>query len=143
MKGYDVSSLTDYGLTSTVEGENYAVKISTRSPRAAFLKRHRGVARQSPAHLTPADAEHGRTYLAGGGRLMVLLDLEHLAVRRPLLEELLGNYGLGVQRLLVVEGDTNRTPTAAVLPVAQVPIPRHRVPAVSVVLLADARSPWR
>jgi hypothetical protein len=43
----------------------------------------------------------GLGHAAGG-------DLEHLAQRAPQLEELLGNYGLGLQRLLVIEGDTNR-----------------------------------
>ena len=58
--------------------------------------------------LSAADAEHLRTYLAGGGRMVLLLDLAQLPGRAPQLEELLGNYGLGVQRLLVIEGDANR-----------------------------------
>jgi ABC-2 type transport system permease protein len=109
VKGYDASSLNDYGLTSTVEGQNYAVKDldliaagSVPSDADVVLLANPGL------DLTAADAEHLRTYLAGGGRLLVLLDLEHLAARTPQLEELLGNYGLAVQRLLVVEGDTNR-----------------------------------
>ncbi len=109
VKGYDAAGLADFGLTSTVEGQNFAVKDldliaagSVPSDADVVLLANPGL------DLSAADAEHLRTYLAGGGRLMVLLDLEHLAVRTPLLEELLGNYGLGVQRLLVIEGDTNR-----------------------------------
>ena len=40
--------------------------------------------------------------------MVLLLDLAQLPGRAPQLEELLGNYGLGVQRLLVIEGDANR-----------------------------------
>jgi ABC-2 type transport system permease protein len=108
LKGYDATDLTSYGLTQSVEGKNYAVKeldliAAGRVPADADV-----VLLADPGlDLSAADAEHLRTYLAAGGRLMVL-NLEHLAARAPQLEELLGNYGLGLQRLLVIEGDTNR-----------------------------------
>jgi ABC-2 type transport system permease protein len=109
VKGYDAASLTDYGLTSAVEGQNYAVKDLDLIAAGGVPADAGVVLLANPGlDLSAADAEHLRTYLAGGGRLMVLLDLSHLAERAPQLEELLGNYGLGVQRLLVIEGDANR-----------------------------------
>jgi ABC-2 type transport system permease protein len=109
VKGYNAQSLSDYGLVSGVEGQNYAVKdldliAAGRVPADADV-----VLLANPGlDLTAADAEHLRAYLAGGGRLLALLDLAKLPKRAPQLEELLGNYGLGVRRLLVIEGDTNR-----------------------------------
>ena len=109
VKGYDAASLADYGLASAVEGQNYAVKELDLIAAGGVPADADVVLLASPGlDLSAADAEHLRTYLAGGGRMLVLLDLEHLAARAPQLEELLGNYGLGVQRLLVVEGDTSR-----------------------------------
>ncbi len=109
VKGYDAEGLTDYGLTSTVEGQNYVVKELDMIAAGSVPADADVVLLASPRlDLSAADADHLRAYLAGGGRLMVLLDLARLAERAPQLEELLGNYGLGVQRLLVIEGDTNR-----------------------------------
>jgi ABC-type uncharacterized transport system involved in gliding motility auxiliary subunit len=109
VKGYGAASLTDLSLVSTVEDQNFTVKdldllSSGGVPADADL-----VLLISPKlDLSAADAEHLRTYLASGGRMMVLVELAQISERTPQLEELLGNYGLGVQRLLVIEGDTSR-----------------------------------
>jgi ABC-2 type transport system permease protein len=109
VKGYDADGLADYGLVPAVEGQNYAVKDLDLIAAGSVPADADVVLLANPGlDLTAADAEHLRTYLAGGGRLVVLMDLAHLPGRAPQLEELLGNYGLGVQRLLVIEGDTNR-----------------------------------
>jgi len=110
VKGYDASDLYSYSLTPAVEGANYAVKdldliASGGVPEDAdvVLLANPGLA------LSAADADHLRSYLERGGRLLALLDLSHLAERTPHLEELLGNYGLGLRRVLVVEGEASRT----------------------------------
>jgi ABC-2 type transport system permease protein len=109
VKGYDAASLADYGLAPAVEGQNYAVKELDLIATGGVPADADVVLLASPGlDLSAADAEHLRSYLAGGGRMLVLLDLEHLAAKAPQLEELLGNYGIGVQRLLVVEGNTSR-----------------------------------
>lgn len=109
VKGYDAASLADFGLGSKVADQNYDVKDLDLIAAGSVPDDADVVLLASPGlDLSAADADHLRTYLAGGGRLLVLLDLAQLAERTPQLEELLGNYGLGVQRLLVVEGDANR-----------------------------------
>ena len=109
VKGYDARSLADYGLVSAVEGQNYAVKELDLIAAGGVPADADVVLLANPGlDLSAADAEHLRTYLAGGGRMVLLLDLAQLPGRAPQLEELLGNYGLGVQRLLVIEGDANR-----------------------------------
>ncbi|HSV94109.1 MAG TPA: GldG family protein, partial [Desulfobacterales bacterium] len=109
MKGYDAESLADYGLSAAVTGQNYEVKDLDLIAAGSVPADADVVLLANPRlDLSAADADHLRTYLAGGGRMLVLLDLAQLGERTPQLEELLGNYGLGVQRLLVVEGDSNR-----------------------------------
>jgi ABC-2 type transport system permease protein len=109
LKGYGAAGLADYGLATTVTNQNYAVKDLELIASGSVPSDADVVILANPAlDLTAADADHLRTYLAGGGRMLVLLDLAKLANRTPQLEELLGNYGLGLERLLVVEGDSNR-----------------------------------
>lgn len=109
VKGYDAQSLLDYGLSAKVQDQNYEVKDLDLIAAGGVPADADVVMLANPGlDLSAADADHLRTYLAGGGRMMVLLDLSQIAERTPQLEELLGNYGLGVQRLLVVEGDANR-----------------------------------
>lgn len=109
LKGYAAKDLADYGMVSAVEGQNYAVKALDLIASGGVPADADVVLLADPGlDLSAADAEHLRTYLAGGGRLVLLLDLAQLPARAPQLEELLGNYGLGVLRLLVIEGDANR-----------------------------------
>jgi ABC-2 type transport system permease protein len=109
LKGYDASDLSDYGLTATVEGKNYAVKDLDLLAMGGVPDDADVVVLANPGlDLSAADADHLRTYLQRGGRLLVLLELEHLDAHAPQLEELLGNYGLAVQRVLVVEGEASR-----------------------------------
>lgn len=109
VKGYDAQSLLDYGLSSKVQDQNYEVKDLDLIAAGGVPADADVVLLANPGlDLSTADADHLRAYLAGGGRMLILLDLSQIAERTPQLEELLGNYGLGVQRLLVVEGDTNR-----------------------------------
>lgn len=109
LKGYDAQSLLDYGLSSKVQDQNYEVKDLDLIAAGGVPADADVVLLANPGlDLSAADADHLRAYLAGGGRMLILLDLSQIAERTPQLEELLGNYGLGVQRLLVVEGDTNR-----------------------------------
>jgi len=108
-KGYDTQDLAAYGLVAAVEGQNYAVKDLDLLAAGGVPADADVVLLANPGRdLTAADTEHLRSWLARGGRLMLLLDLQKLPERAPQLEELLGNYGLGVDRLLVVEGDANR-----------------------------------
>jgi ABC-2 type transport system permease protein len=109
VKGYDASGLADFNLATKVAGQNYEVKDLDLIAAGSVPADADVVLLASPKlDLSAADADHLRAYLAGGGRMMVLLDLAQLAEKTPQLEELLGNYGLGVQRVLVIEGDTNR-----------------------------------
>ena len=109
VKGYDAASLADYGLSASVTGQNYEVKDLDLIASGSVPADADVVLLASPRlDLTTADADHLRAYLAGGGRMLVMLDLAKLVERAPQLEELLGNYGLGLQRLLVVEGDSSR-----------------------------------
>jgi ABC-type uncharacterized transport system involved in gliding motility auxiliary subunit len=109
IKGYDAESLADYGLSAAVTGQNYDVKDLDLIAAGSVPADADVVLLANPRlDLSAADADHLRTYLAGGGRMLVLLDLAQLGERTPQIEELLGNYGLAVQRLLVVEGDSNR-----------------------------------
>ncbi len=109
LKGYDAESLADYGLSAAVTGQNYEVKDLDLIAAGSVPADADVVLLANPRlDLSAADADHLRAYLAGGGRMLVLLDLAQLGERTPQIEELLGNYGLAVQRLLVVEGDSNR-----------------------------------
>lgn len=109
VKGYGAASLTDYGLATTVTNQNYAVKDLELIAAGSVPTDADVVILANPSlDLTAADADRLRAYLAGGGRMLVLVDLAKLGNRTPQLEELLGNYGLGLERLLVVEGDSTR-----------------------------------
>jgi ABC-2 type transport system permease protein len=109
VKGYDAQDLADYGLVAAVERQNYAVKDLDLIAAGGVPADADVVLLANPGRdLTAADGDRLRAYLAGGGRLMVLLDLMKVPEPASKLEELLGNYGLGVRRLLVIEGDANR-----------------------------------
>jgi len=131
VKGYDAASLADFGLATRVSNQNYEVKDLDLIATGGVPSDADVVLLASPGlDLSAADADHLRTYLAGSGRLLVLLDLSQLSEKTPQLEELLGNYGLGVQRLLVARGTPTATRTVGRSTCCPSTIPRHRVAAV-------------
>jgi ABC-2 type transport system permease protein len=109
LKGYGADTLVTYGMNTPVMNMNYAEKDLDLLTTDKVPADAGEVLLLNPRYDLPAeDAQKLRTYLAGGGRLLVLVDLQRLPAAAPNLEELLANYGLNLQRELVVEGDPSR-----------------------------------
>ncbi len=114
LKGYGADTLATYTLTAPVENLNYATKDLDLVVDAAVPPDAGLVLLLNPRTDIPkAEAAKLQTYLAGGGRLLVTVDLQRLPESTPNLEELLHNYGLNFKRMLVVEGDTSRHASGA------------------------------
>jgi ABC-type uncharacterized transport system involved in gliding motility auxiliary subunit len=109
LRGHGEASLSDLGLATAVGNDNYEVKDLTlltvaSVPADADVLAILG----AKTDLSAQDAEKIRTYLAAGGRAAIFLDLPAHKTPLPNLEDLLKSYGIAMERLVVIEGDSSR-----------------------------------
>jgi hypothetical protein len=103
LSGHNEVSLADFGLTETVERENYALKqinlVQSDIPSDASAI----IINAPQSDLTRQDADKILDYLEKGGRLLLLVDYR---VREgALLNEVLASYGLHLDYGRVIEGN--------------------------------------
>jgi len=109
LTGHGEATLASLGLTTAVGNENYEVKDlnlltdKTVPPDADIV-----LVMAPKKDISAEDADKLRAYLAGGGRMVVLLDVITAANPTPNLAGVLATYGVQVRNVVVVEGDTNK-----------------------------------
>jgi ABC-2 type transport system permease protein len=109
LEGHGEQSLDSLGLTSSITNENYAIEqLSFLTDQAVPAGTDILLVIAPKTDLTTAEADKVRTYLAGGGRAVILVDLLTRENELPNLAELLKSYGVEVRNVVVVEGDTNK-----------------------------------
>jgi ABC-type uncharacterized transport system involved in gliding motility auxiliary subunit len=109
LNGHGEQTLGGLGMTSAVSNENYEVKelnlvTTTSVPADANIL----LVLAPKRDLAPEDVDKLRAWLAGGGRMAVLMDVITAGSQMPNLAGLLKSYGIEVQRVVVVEGDQNK-----------------------------------
>jgi ABC-2 type transport system permease protein len=109
LSGHGEQALGALGLTSALGNENYEVKDlnllteKTVPPDADIM-----LAMAPKKDISAEDADKLRAWLAGGGRMVVLMDIITSANPTPNLAGLLAAYGVEVQNVVVAEGDQSR-----------------------------------
>jgi len=112
LSGHGEQSIDSLGLTSAVANENYELKSLDFLTAKAVPDDANIVLVMAPKNdLTADDASKLRAYLAGGGRAEFLFDVFQNDNQYPNLAGLLKSYGVQVQGVVVVEGDTNKIAT--------------------------------
>lgn len=108
-QGHGEKTLDDYNLASAVDGENYERKDLGLLTVAAVPPDADMVLVLAPASDFPAaDAEKLRAYLEGGGRAVIVLDVQVKPDSLPNLAAVLQSFGVAFSGLMVVESDANR-----------------------------------
>jgi hypothetical protein len=108
LEGHGEQTVDAMGLTSAINNENYAMQpLSFLSAPAVPAGTDILLILAPKTDLTAADADKVRTYLAGGGRAVVLVDLLSKENALPNLAGVLQTYGVEVRNVVVVEGDQN------------------------------------
>ncbi len=109
LQGHGEDSVGTLQLQTPLENENYEMKdLSLLSAQSVPADAEMLLVLSPKVDLSAAEADKIRAYLAGGGRVMFILNLPQKTAAFANLEGLLESYGVTVERLLVVEGDANR-----------------------------------
>jgi ABC-2 type transport system permease protein len=109
LNGHGEVTLPALGLSTAVSNENYEVKdLSLLTDKAVPADADIVLLLAPKKDLAQEDADKLRTWLGGGGRLVVLMDVITAGSQMPNLAELLKTYGIEVQNVVVVEGDQNK-----------------------------------
>ncbi|HTO22415.1 MAG TPA: Gldg family protein [Spirochaetia bacterium] len=109
LTGHGESTLASLGLTTAVGNENYEVKdLNLLTDKTVPAGADIVLVMAPKKDISAEDADKLRAYLAGGGRMVVLLDVITAANPTPNLAGLLATYGVEVRNVVVVEGDTNK-----------------------------------
>ena len=109
LNGHGELTLGTLGMSSAVSNENYEVKeLSLLTQNAVPATRSIVLILAPKTDLAAEDAEKLRTWMAAGGRMVVLMDVISPASPMPNLAELLKTYGVEVQSVVVIEGDKNK-----------------------------------
>lgn len=108
IQGHGEPTISSLQLTGPIQNENYEQKdltllTSTSVPADASML----VEVAPTSDFTTQDTDKVRTYLENGGRAMFLLGPRQERTSFPNIEGLLKSYGVSIQDVLVVEGDTN------------------------------------
>lgn len=105
LQGHGEESLSGAGLLSPVENENFATQELQLLTLSAVPAEADILLVLSPkSDLTQDEAEKVRNYLKAGGRMLIAMDLQEKAF--PNFEEVLAAYGVRVDSVLAVEGDS-------------------------------------
>lgn len=108
LQGHGEQTLDNFGLSTAVGNENYAVKPLTLLTVPAVPAETDILLVMAPKNdISPDDAAKIRTYLAGGGRAVFVFDLLAREDVFPNLAGILKSYGVAVHSLVVVEGNQN------------------------------------
>jgi hypothetical protein len=109
LNGHGELTLGSLGMSTAVSNENYEMKELSLLTHARVPSDANIVLVLAPKRdLAPEDAEKLRAWLAGGGRMVVLLDVITAGSPMPNLAGLLKSYGVEVQNVVVIEGDKNK-----------------------------------
>jgi ABC-2 type transport system permease protein len=109
LNGHGELTLGTLGMSSAVSNENYEVKeLSLLTQNTVPADANIVLILAPKRDLAAEDADKLRTWLAGGGRMVVLMDVISPVNPMPNLAELLKTYGVEVQGVVVVEGDQNK-----------------------------------
>jgi ABC-2 type transport system permease protein len=109
LNGHGELTLGALGMSGAVSNENYEVKeLSLLTQNAVPADANIVLVLAPKRDLAPEDAEKLRTWLAAGGRMVVLMDVISPVSPMTNLAELLKTYGVEVQSVVVVEGDKNK-----------------------------------
>jgi ABC-2 type transport system permease protein len=109
LTGHGETTLASVGLNSAVSNENYEVKeLNLLTEKAVPADADIVLVMAPKKDLSTEDADKLRAWLAGGGRMVVLMDVITSANPTPDLASLLAAYGVEVQNVVVVEGDQNK-----------------------------------
>jgi len=109
LSGHGEQTLGGLGLSSAVSNENYEVKdLNLLTEKAVPPEADIVLVMAPKKDLSTEDADKLRAWLAGGGRMVVLMDVITSANPTPNLEGLLATYGVQVQNVVVAEGDRNK-----------------------------------
>jgi ABC-type uncharacterized transport system involved in gliding motility auxiliary subunit len=109
LSGHGELTLAALGMNTAVSNENYEVKDLNLLTASAVPADANIVLVLAPKKdLAPEDADKLRAWLAGGGRMVVLMDVITPGSPLPNLAELLKTYGIQVQSVVVIEGDKNK-----------------------------------
>jgi ABC-2 type transport system permease protein len=105
LQDHGEESLSGAGLLNSIENENFATKDLALLTLTAVPSDADIVTVLAPkSDLTQEDAEKLRTYLKNGGRMVIALDLMEKPFSNFL--EVLSAYGIRLDSVLVVEGDS-------------------------------------
>ena len=109
LNGHGELTLASLGMNNAVSNENYEVRELNLLTAASVPADANIVAVLAPKKdLAPEDADKLRTWLAAGGRMIVLVDVITAGNQMPNLAGLLKTYGVDVQSVVVIEGDKNK-----------------------------------
>jgi ABC-2 type transport system permease protein len=109
IQGHGESNLASLGLTAAMENDNYLVRYINLPTVREVPPDADMVLLMGPTFDLPAeDAGKIGSYLAEGGRALILLDIPSIPNSRPITNDLLKSYGISMRNLLVVEGDTGQ-----------------------------------
>ena len=108
LSGHGEQTLASLGMSTAVGNENYEVKDLNLLTAASVPPDANIVLVLAPKKdISPEDADKLRTWLAGGGRMVVCMGVITKGSQMPNLSGLLQTYGVEVGGL-VVEGDPNK-----------------------------------
>ncbi len=109
LNGHGEQTPATLGLNTALGNENYEVKdLDLLTEKTVPADANIILVLAPKKDLAPEDADKLRAWLAGGGRMVVLMDVITSANQMPNLAGLLKTYGIEVQDVVVVEGDQNR-----------------------------------
>ena len=109
LSGHGELTLAALGVNSAVSNENYEVKeLNLLTEKSVPVDANIVLVLAPKKDLAPEDADKLRAWLAGGGRMVVLMDVITAGSQLPNLAGLLKTYGVEVQSVVVVEGDQNK-----------------------------------
>jgi ABC-2 type transport system permease protein len=109
LTGHGELSLASLGLTAALGNENYETKdLNLLTEKSVPSDADIVLVMAPKKDLSAEDADKLRAWLAGGGRMVVLMDVITSANPAPNLQGLLGTYGVQVQSTVVVEGDQSK-----------------------------------
>ena len=109
LEGQGEQTLDSLGISSSVSNENYAVKpLSFLTEKAVPAEADMVLVLGPKSDLTAEDAEKLRSYLAGGGRAVIVFDVLERENALPNFAGILKSFGVEVRNVMVIEGDQSR-----------------------------------
>jgi ABC-2 type transport system permease protein len=109
LTGHGELTLAGLGLSSAVSNENYETKdLNLLTEKSVPSDADIVLVVAPKKDLSTEDADKLRAWMAGGGRMVVLMDVITSANPTPNLQGLLATYGVQVQSTVVVEGDQSK-----------------------------------